>query len=185
MRFKACGVRHRWCMRCMRRHAPPYPEASSSLSDDNMLRLLPTYGVEVILFSKNSAEISKNIADKLKAAFNSIYSFSAYKNIVEIIKHEKPDLVHVHNVYPLISPSVLIACRREKIPVVMTCHNYRLICPTGIHYTNGRICERCSGGKEYWCILKNCRHSISESTAYALRNLIARNLKIIKFYAFR
>ena len=60
------------------------------------------------------------------------------------------------------------------LPVVMTVHNYRLICPNGLFMTNGQICEKCSGGQEWWCIFRNCESNLLKSLGYALRNYVAR-----------
>jgi glycosyltransferase involved in cell wall biosynthesis len=56
----------------------------------------------------------------------------------------------------------------------MTLHNYRLICPNGLFMVKGEICEKCSGGKEFWCFFRNCERSLSKSLGYALRNFVAR-----------
>jgi glycosyltransferase involved in cell wall biosynthesis len=72
----------------------------------------------------------------------------------------------------------LVACRRANVPVVMTCHTYRLVCPQGQHYSGNKICELCSTGGEYWCIFKNCKNSIFTSIAYALRNMVARKFRL-------
>ena len=87
---------------------------------------------------------------------------------------EKPDYIHIHNLFPLISPSILPVAKNAGIPVLMTVHNYRLICPNGLFYMNGNICERCSFGREYWCVLKNCENNIIKSVGYALRNWWSR-----------
>lgn len=94
----------------------------------------------------------------------------------------KPDIVHVHNVFPLISPSVLSVCHDHGIPVVMSVHNYRLICPNGLHMPKGRhdVCERCRGGHEYWCVLRNCERNLPKSLGYALRSYVARRLGLFK-----
>jgi glycosyltransferase involved in cell wall biosynthesis len=97
-----------------------------------------------------------------------------------VVAEYRPDIVHVQNVYPLISPSVLVACRRAGVPVVMTLQNYRLVCPSGLHQRNGRICEKCCGGREYWCVLHNCEESLPKSLGYALRNWIARLARLFR-----
>jgi len=78
----------------------------------------------------------------------------------------------------MFSPSVLVACRRAGVPVVMTVHSHNLTCPTWYHLREGRICEICIGGHEYRCILKNCRDSVLESSAYALRSAVARRFRL-------
>jgi glycosyltransferase involved in cell wall biosynthesis len=91
-----------------------------------------------------------------------------------MLRAEAPDVVHVHNLYPLISPSVLEACKDFGVPVVMRCPNYRLICPTGVHLRDGRHCDLCAGGREYWCALTNCRGNWIESSALSLRSMVVR-----------
>src|SRR5690606_19842749 len=87
-------------------------------------------------------------------------------------------IVHVHNLYPLISPAILPRIKKFKIPVFMTVHNYRLLCPNGLLYTHGSICEKCTGGfRELNAIINNCEGSIFKSAGYALRNYWARKAK--------
>jgi glycosyltransferase involved in cell wall biosynthesis len=141
------------------------------------LRLLEEHGHEVCLLERNSLDI-RTAREKAWAAIHGVYSFSTRRLVSERIQDWRPDVVHVHNLYPLFSPSVLVACRREGVPVVMTVHNYNLTCPTGQHFYKGRACEECVGGHEYRCVLKNCRNNIFESAAYALRNSVARRFRL-------
>lgn len=60
----------------------------------------------------------------------------------------------------------------------MTVHDYSLTCPNWAHFYKGSICERCLNGKEYWCVLQNCRKNIFESVGYALRSAVARKLRL-------
>jgi glycosyltransferase involved in cell wall biosynthesis len=136
--------------------------------------LLRRKGHEVIEFTRSSADIEQMRLGKARAFFSGAYSWSARRRMRELLREAGPDIVHVHNIYPLISPSVLPVCRRAGVPVVMTVHNYRLICPNGLHMTGGQVCEKCRGGREYWCVLRNCEGSIAKSLGYALRNWVAR-----------
>ena len=98
---------------------------------------------EVIqLIRKNNNEI-KNIWDQLIVSKNLTYSKKSEKIVDEKIKFTKPDIVHIHNFFPLWSPSILNSCKKNKIPVVMSIHNYRLVCANGALYRNGKICELC------------------------------------------
>jgi len=143
--------------------------------------MLRKKGLKVFFLERNSQNV-QGLWWKMHAFKEGIYSSSAKKELSYILTIEHPDVVHVHNVYPLISPSVLVACRKSDMPVVMTCHNYRLICPTGVFFDEGEICERCNGGREYWCVLKNCRENIFESIGYALRTAVARKFLLFKDY---
>jgi len=140
--------------------------------------LLARRGHRVIMLNRNSSNIASSPWGKLCAFAGGLYSRSAARDISRIICHQRPDVVQVHNLYPLLSPAVLVACRRAGVPVVMSCHNYRLTCPVGLHLTDGRVCERCLSGREYWCVLKNCRNDLFESAAYALRSVLARKSRL-------
>lgn len=140
--------------------------------------LLIQRGEYVYSWHRSNSELGDGLSGKMKAFIWGIYSTSAARAMAGIIKQENPDVVHAHNLFPLFSPSVTAVCRRNRIPVVYHCHSYLLTCPTTFHFQKGKLCERCMGGREYWCILKNCRANIFESIAYALRNAIARRLRL-------
>jgi glycosyltransferase involved in cell wall biosynthesis len=148
-------------------------------------KLLKSHNHNVLTLERQSSNIANSIG-KIRAFLSGINSLDANNDMRHIINFKSPDIVHVHNLYPLISPSVLYECKQNNIPVVMRCPNYRLVCPTGVHLRNNKICELCCGGKEIWCILKNCRNDIFESLSYAIRNFIARKrrifLKSITYY---
>jgi len=143
-----------------------------------LTELLRNKGHTVVEFSRSSAELKTMRLGQLRAFFRGIYSPSSRKAMGRLLAEHQPDIVHVHNVFPLISPSVLPECRCARVPVVMTVHNYRLVCPNGLHMPKGRqdICEKCCGGKEYWCILKNCEQNWCKSFGYAIRSYVARSL---------
>ena len=143
--------------------------------------LLQDNGHEIFTYFRKSSEI-KTAGNKVRALLSGIYSRKSRQQFREIIKQNRPDIIQVQNVYPLISPSVLVEAKRQNIPVVMRCANYRLICPNGLLMTNGRICEKCCGGQEYWCIFRNCEKNYLKSLGYALRNYIARKKKYFLNY---
>ena len=82
---------------------------------------------------------------KARLAANTVWSFSAASAVRHRIERERPDVVHVHNVLPLLSPAVLAAARASGAAVVQTVHNYRLVCPAGTLFRDGRPCEDCVG----------------------------------------
>jgi len=80
-----------------------------------------------------------------------------------------PDVVHVHNYFPLLTPSVFYACTARGIPVVHTLHNYRMLCANGLLLREGKICEKCVKGSPYWAVAHRCyRGSAVGSLALAL-----------------
>jgi glycosyltransferase involved in cell wall biosynthesis len=140
-------------------------------------KLLEENGHHVSMLIRSSAEIMGNIGGTAKAFFTGIYNFASRAQMRELIKTNQPDIIHIHNLYPLISPSVLGECRRAGIPIVMTVHNYRLMCPNGLHMVNGQVCEKCTGGREYHCLLNRCEGSLLKSAGYALRGAVARKMR--------
>ncbi len=147
---------------------------------ENLAALLAERGVTVCRFFRSSAEIRDKLSGKAMAFFSGISNPFARKAFAEFLKSNRPDVVHIHNLYPLISPSILPVCKDLGVPVVMTVHNFRMACPNGLLLSRGEICRRCLGGREYWCVLRNCEYSLLKSTGYALRTAAARILR--RFY---
>jgi glycosyltransferase involved in cell wall biosynthesis len=147
---------------------------------DTITNSLKRRGVDVVTMSRNSNDLNPGLSGKFHAFFSGIYSISEKCNMTNQLLEQKPDLVHVHNVYPLFSPSILVACNQLNVPVVMTCHGYHLTCPSYNHLKSGTICEKCSKGREYWCVIRNCRENIEESIAYAIRSAVARKFQLFR-----
>lgn len=139
------------------------------------IEVLRQRGVEVETFVRDSRDLPDGLAGKVKALVGGLYAADAVQAFSEVIARRRPDLVHAHELYPMISPWVLDRCRRAGIPMVVTCNDFRLSCPIATHYARGATCFKCQGGREYWCVLRNCRDSLPESMAYALRNASARH----------
>lgn len=106
----------------------------------NEMAMLEQHGHEVKLFSVSNNSI-KTIWHKLLVSLNLTYS-NQYKNkLKEVITEFSPDIVHVHNFFPLLTPSIFDACVEMNVPVVHTLHNYRLICPSATLFINGECNE--------------------------------------------
>ena len=144
----------------------------------DIMAILKKRGVQTRLDMRTSRGLERSLAGKIRAFWNGIYSISSYNEMVNVIKEEKPDIVHVHNLYPLFSPSVLVACRKNGIPTVMNIHNFALTCPNTCHLYKERVCDRCLGGHEYWCVIRNCTGIIFKSFGYALRSAVARKFRL-------
>ncbi|MEM7096908.1 MAG: glycosyltransferase family 4 protein [Pseudomonadota bacterium] len=138
--------------------------------------LLRRNGFDVCSFARSSEEISKKRFGKFNAFLSGIYNPFSNAKFKKFLEKEKPDVVHIHNLYPLISPSVLSVARQMEIPVAMTVHNYRLVCPNGLYFSHGEVCERCEGSREYWCFLRNCEEDWFKSFGYFLRSWWARKM---------
>lgn len=142
--------------------------------------VLESRGHRVDVYFRSSAEIGQSWSGQAKAFCTGVYNLAAKRLFREMLRRQRPDLVHFHNLFPLISPSILDECREAGIPVVMTVHNYRLVCPNGLHTVRGQSCERCVGGREYHCVLNRCEDSLVKSAGYALRNAVARKFQLFR-----
>ncbi len=143
------------------------------------IRLLRRRGHEVIPYWRSSAELAQLPLGRLRAFVTGIVSPASSVRIRRLLEQNSPTVVHFHNLFPLISPSVLPEFRRQNVPAIMTVHNYRLVCPNGLHMSKRSldICDKCGGGREYWCVLKNCEANLPKSIGYALRNWVARKFR--------
>lgn len=142
---------------------------------DKMAAMLRGHGHEVAFYRLTSAGSRETVLGRAHGFIAGIYSPSGVNGMREALRRERPDVVNVHNLYPFISPAALRECRRAGVPVVMTVHNFRLICPTGLFMRDGRPCELClERGNEWGCVRYNCEHSMLKSIGYALRNATAR-----------
>lgn len=111
--------------------------------------LLESNGHTVKLLEVDNSQIEGALS-KVKAALNVVYSHGSRQWVKNTISEFQPNIVHVHNFFPLLSPSVYFACNESGIPVVQTLHNYRILCATASFYRDGQICEDCLGQPFGW-----------------------------------
>ena len=96
------------------------------------------------------------VGRKIKAITDIWYSFEAKSKVEKVVVEEKPDIVHLNNFAHQISPSVIDIFKKYSIPVVMTMHDYKLVCPAYSMLSGGRPCEKCKDGKYFNCLLNKC-----------------------------
>jgi glycosyltransferase involved in cell wall biosynthesis len=102
---------------------------------------------------------------KLDLARNTIWSKDTRKRFHSLLLEEKPDLVHVHNTFVMVSPSIYSICHEVGVPVVQTLHNYRLFCPAGTFFRDGHICEDCVEHSLWRAVRHRCYHDSFSATA--------------------
>jgi glycosyltransferase involved in cell wall biosynthesis len=135
--------------------------------------MLEDYGHEVSLLEADNAEISGALS-QVATGFRAIYSRNAKRRVAAEVARFRPDVMHVHNFLPLLSPSVYYAAHEARVPVVQTLHNYRLICPGAQLLRNGSVCEQCLGrpvptpGVVYACYRDSRTASASVAAMLAL-----------------
>ncbi|MEI4525086.1 glycosyltransferase family 4 protein [Priestia megaterium] len=149
----------------------------------NEKKMLEDHGHEVILYSRNNMELNRlNKFQKMLLPLTTIFSLKTYKEVKQIIKKQKIDIVHVHNTLTLVSPSVYYAAFSSKVPVIQTIHNFRLVCPAATFYREdgqgrGVICEGCVKNGLQCSIKYKCyRGSILQTLGLALMLKIHRLL---------
>jgi glycosyltransferase involved in cell wall biosynthesis len=104
--------------------------------------LLESRGNQVQVLGLANASI-RSRRDQFNTALNTIYSPVSKTRVAGEIGSFKPDIAHIHNFFPLLSPSVYYACRNAGVPVVQTLHNFRLVCPNAMLFRQGKPCELC------------------------------------------
>lgn len=119
----------------------------------NEIQLLRDAGHTVITYTLSNDSI-KGISSAIQVVLRMCFSFKSYSSMRKLIRREQPDVVHVHNYFPLITPSVFYACSKEAVPVVHTLHNYRAICPTALLMSDGKINEKSVTGSPWWAVRK-------------------------------
>jgi|SRR5690554_768224 len=141
-------------------------------------KMFESRGHEVITYFKSNDEIdSYSFKKKAQLISNTTYSKQAYKEVARILIDTKPDICHVHNFLPLISPAIFDACKNNNVPVVHTLHNYRLMCTNGLLFRDGRVCEECISNSAYHAILKKCYRN-SHVQTYSVARMLEKNKDI-------
>ncbi len=107
-------------------------------------------------FTSNIDYENAGLRDKLTAVGRIIYSIEAKQKIEHLLQDHPVDLAHFHIFQHQISPSVFGPLRKARIPLVLTLHDFKPICPNYLMYTNNQICEACKGHKFYNCVLNSC-----------------------------
>jgi glycosyltransferase involved in cell wall biosynthesis len=107
-------------------------------------------------FAEEENYFSAGLAHKAKAALKIIYSLEALGKFGRVIDAFKPDIIHAHNIYAQLSTGVLDAAKKKGVPVVLTAHDYKLVCPSYMMLDHGRICEKCIEGRYYHCFTTGC-----------------------------
>lgn len=118
-----------------------------------------------------------SIAGKLKRIPKVIYSKESQHNLEKLINKTHPNIAHAHNIYHHISPSIFPTLKRRGIPIILTLHDLKLICPAYTMITHDGICERCKKDKFYNIIRHRCiKNSLSLSTIIYIENVVNRLL---------
>jgi glycosyltransferase involved in cell wall biosynthesis len=108
--------------------------------------LLERYGHEVVrLVVTNEGLGEGKRLDRVGSALSAVWNARQYSAVRALIRRVKPRLLHCHNTFPRLSPSVYYAAANEGLPVIQTLHNFRLLCTNALLFRDGGVCRECVG----------------------------------------
>ena len=140
-------------------------------------RLLAEHGHEIASYTSDNKQV--NDSNLFSTGLKTIWSNESYRKVRAELRQQNYDVLNCHNTFPLISPSVYYAAKAERVAVVQTLHNYRLLCPNAQLFRDSAICENCVGKTfAYPGIVHSCyRDSRAGSAAVAAMLLVHRLIK--------
>ena len=127
------------------------------------LALLRGKGHELIEMRRDNQQIGTMRRASLAA--QTLWSCATQAEALALLREHRPDVVHVHNTFPLISPSLYWACAKAGVPVVQTLHNFRLACPQAMFLRDGKVCESCLGKAPWPALVHGCYRDSRVQTA--------------------
>jgi glycosyltransferase involved in cell wall biosynthesis len=180
-----------------------YPKGGSETVFFNTIQLLEQHGHTVVPFSMKDPKNRKSAYDayfadyiepaqsglrtKIRQFTSFFYNRKAAAKLDRLIRDEKPDIAHIHLLFNSLSVSILPVLKKHRIPVVMTAHDHRLICPAYLFLDGkGRICERCRTGHYYHCLIRRCsRGKLLNSLMLALDSYFRKYIFPVDKYVDR
>jgi glycosyltransferase involved in cell wall biosynthesis len=130
---------------CHNRYRSAVPSGENRFVDDE-IELLRSAGIDVIpMIEESDSIINGGPLQMANAGLGLLYSPSGVRRFQRLLREELPDIVHIHNVFPLISPAVIRIAKAAGTPVVHRVHNNAHTCVSGAHFRDGRRCEECLG----------------------------------------
>lgn len=156
--------------------------------EDSVVRdeagMLRMNGVFVQVYERHNDEIAS--IPRLQLLRDTVWSRRTLADLASHIKSVRPDVIHAHNTFPLVSPSLYYAAARAGVPLVQTLHNFRLFCAQAMFLRDGRVCEDCIGTLPWRGVIHRCYRQSSAQTAVVVGMLgIHRALGTYRNYVTR
>ena len=129
-------------------------------------RLLERMGHTVVTYCRSNHEIEElSTIGRATLVTRTVWAGDTHRDFGALLVRENPDIVHVHNTFVMVSPSVYSACREHSVPVVQTLHNFRLLCPGAQFLRDGKICEDCVDHSLWRSVWHGCYRDSRPATA--------------------
>ncbi len=136
---------------------------------ESEVALLRDHGHEVVVYQRSNEELAS--MGRLQGAVDSVWSRRTQAEVTALLAQTRPDVVHVHNTWPLMSPSLYWAAAKAGVPVVQTLHNFRLMCPQAMLLREGKVCETCVG-RTPWAAVRHACYRNSRAQTAALGGML-------------
>lgn len=141
---------------------------------DQEAALLADAGHRVTRFERHSDDIgSMSLLGKASVPLQVPWNAAVRAELTARLHAERPHVVHIHNTFPLLSPSVVAACADAGVPAVVTLHNYFQVCPSGSLYRSGRVCTECTGKLPLPALRHGCYRGSRVATVPLVVNMLA------------
>ncbi len=129
-----------------------------------------------------NVSLTKKVANGPKL----VYSYQSRSHFNRLVEKVQPDLLHAHNIYGRLTTSIIDICKKRSIPVVMTLHDYKLICPSYLLLKGDRICDKCKQFRYYHCFWSKChKNNRSASLVYTVEsyfNFLLKKYNTVDFF---
>jgi glycosyltransferase involved in cell wall biosynthesis len=155
------------------RYRSEQPSGENNVVDAEV-SLLAEGGHKVSLFERRSDDIAQMpLPRKATVPLLVPWNPAVRKELAARLRASRPDVVHIHNTFPLLSPSVVAACADAGVPAVATLHNYTMVCPPGTLHRDGHICTECVGGSPLPAVKHGCYRGSSAATVPMAAGMVA------------
>lgn len=121
---------------------------------ESEIALLRAHGNDVVEYCRSNDELKR--IGRFDSAAQALWSRRTMAELMKLFVEKRPDIIHVHNTFPLVSPSLYWAAAKARVPVVQTLHNFRLMCLNGLFLRDAQVCEECLGHLPWRGVIRRC-----------------------------
>jgi len=146
---------------------------------------LAAHGVPVSVVETPASTLGEPLARRGLRHLGGVYSASSRRRVRQAIDDFRPDIAHVHNLWPHLTASIYFACRDARVPIVQTLHNYRMLCIADFLCRDGRPCMRCIDKTFAWpgvlhrCVGNSIGMSVVKMTAVGIHNALGTSARMV------